>query len=468
MSARLDQVGERLGLPVPGPDASVVVDDVEHDSRRVGARSLFCCVAGANADGHDHAASAVEAGAVALLVERPLGLGVPELLVPSVRAAMGPAAAVVHDDPSDSVAVVGVTGTNGKTTSVRLVAGILRALGVDAREVGTLTGARTTPEAPELQRLLADARAAGERVVAMEVSSHALDQHRVDGTRFRAVGFTNLGVDHLDHHGTIEAYFEAKLRLFTAGFASAGVVDVRQDWGRRVADAADMPIVEIGDDLLAGADTGPHTSRFTWRGHAVRLPLGGMFNVANAVMAAELVHALGHDEAAIAAALADAPTVPGRFEPIDEGQSFSVLVDYAHTPDGLEAVLAAARDVTERNLVVVFGAGGDRDRSKRPQMGEVARRLADLVVVTSDNPRGEDPDAIISGIVSGMDAPPELVEPDRRAAIRHALAGARKGDVVLIAGKGHEATQTIGDEVVEFDDRDVARDELRRLEERAS
>ena len=463
MSARLDAVALRLGVTVSARDAIVVVRDVEHDSRRVGPGVLFCCVPGVNTDGHDHAADAVAAGAVALLVERPLDLGVPQLVVPSVRHAMGPAASLVHGDPSTDLTVIGVTGTNGKTTTVRLVTSILTALGVRAREVGTLTGARTTPEAPELQRVFADARRAGDQVVAMEVSSHALEQHRVDGTHFRVVGFTNLGVDHLDHHGTIDDYFEAKRRLFWGGFAEFAVIDTRGVWGRTLADGLEMPHVVIDDSHLVGARTGPLSSRFEWRGVDVDLPLAGIFNVANAIMAAEIVHAIGYGPAEIAAALAEAPTVPGRFEPIEEGQEFTVVVDYAHTPDGLEAVLAAAREVTERSLVVVFGAGGDRDRSKRPQMGEVARRLADRVVVTSDNPRGEAPEAIIAGIVSGMDRPPELVEIDRRTAIRHALAGARKGDVVLIAGKGHESTQTVGDEITEFDDRDVARDELRRL-----
>ena len=468
MSARLDAVAERLDVEISARDSIVVIDDVEHDSRRVGPRSLFCCVRGERADGHDHAAAAIEAGAIALLVERPLGLSVPEIIVPSVRRAMGVAAAVVHGDPSRDVAVVGVTGTNGKTTTVRLVASVLQELGVRAREIGTLTGARTTPEGPELQRLLAEARAAGDQVVAMEVSSHALDQSRVDGTRFRVVGFTNLGVDHLDHHGTMENYFEAKRRLFADGYADTAIIDVRGEWGRRLAESVDLPVTTIDEDALADAHTGPLSSTFEWRGHTVELPLAGIFNIANAVMAAEIVRGLGHRSEAIAVALGAAPTVPGRFETIEEGQEFAVVVDYAHTPDGLEAVLSAAREVTERSLVVVFGAGGDRDRSKRPQMGEVARRLADRVVVTSDNPRGEAPEAIISGIVSGMEHPPDLVEIDRRAAIRHALAGARKGDVVLIAGKGHESTQTIGAEVIDFDDRDVARDELRRLGGRRS
>jgi UDP-N-acetylmuramoyl-L-alanyl-D-glutamate--2,6-diaminopimelate ligase len=266
----------------------------------------------------------------------------------------------------------------------------------------------------------------------------------------------------------MDAYFAAKRRLFVDRFAEFAVIDTRTEWGRTLAATVDLPHITIDEASLDGAETSPLASRFVWRGVEVDLPLAGMFNIANAIMAAEIVHGLGHAPADIARALAQAPTVPGRFEPIEEGQEFAVIVDYAHTPDGLEAVLTAAREVTAHRLVVVFGAGGDRDRSKRPQMGEVARRLADRVVVTSDNPRGEAPEAIISGIVSGMDSPPELVEVDRRTAIRHALAGARKGDVVLIAGKGHESTQTIGDEVVEFDDRDVARDELRRLGGRRS
>ena len=462
MSARLDAVAARLATTIP-VGSPPLVDDVEHDSRRVGPNTLFCCVPGSHTDGHDHAPAAVRAGAVALLVERPLDLGVPEVVVPSVRQAMGPAAALVHGDPSRGVAVVGVTGTNGKTTTVRLVAGILTTLGVQTREIGTLTGARTTPEAPDLQRMLADAHRSGDQVVAMEVSSHALDQHRVDGTHFRVVGFTNLGVDHLDHHGTIDEYFAAKRRLFTDGFGDLAVIDTRGVWGRTLADGLAMPHVTIDAAHLVGAITGPRSSTFEWRGVDVELPLAGLFNVANAIMAAEIVYELGREPAEIAGALAEVPTVPGRFETIDEGQEFTVVVDYAHTPDGLEAVLQAAREITERRLVVVFGAGGDRDRAKRPQMGAVARRLADHVVVTSDNPRGEPPETIAAGIVSGMDRPPELVELDRRAAIRHALAGARKGDVVLIAGKGHESTQTIGDAVTEFDDRDVARDELRRL-----
>ncbi|MEO0495506.1 MAG: UDP-N-acetylmuramoyl-L-alanyl-D-glutamate--2,6-diaminopimelate ligase [Actinomycetota bacterium] len=460
---RVDELAASLPRVIEADVSVADVVDVEHDSRRVTAGTLFACVPGATTDGHDHAPAAVEAGAIALLVERRLDLRVPQVVVPSVRAAMGPAAAAVHGHPSGRIPVIGVTGTNGKTTTVRLIGDLLEQLGRSATEIGTLTGVRTTPEAPELQRVLADAHRQGHAAVAMEVSSHALDLHRVDGTRFAVGVFTNLGVDHLDFHGDLASYEAAKARLFTSELTDLGIVSTDTEAGERIAAAAEIPIVPVDTTAREAAATGPTGSRFRWRGHDVSLPLAGPFNVTNAVLAAEAVAALGHAEADVADALGRVRGVPGRFETVDAGQVFTVIVDYAHTPDGLEAVLGAAREITDRALIVVFGAGGDRDQGKRPQMGEVARRLADRVVVTSDNPRGEDPQAIIGAIVSGMDADPELVEADRRRAIRHAIAGAREGDVVLIAGKGHETTQTIGDEVLEFDDRVVAHEELRRL-----
>ena len=464
MSALFREVATALGDAVLGVDNSTVeVHDVEHDSRRVEPGALFACISGEVTDGHLHATEAVEAGAVALLVERPLALGVPEIVVEHVRQVLGTVASTVHGDPSRAINVVGITGTNGKTTTVRMVATLIHELGGSALEIGTLTGVRTTPEAPELQRRLAEALRHGHDVVAMEVSSHALDLHRVDGTRFKLAAFTNLGVDHLDHHGGLDRYFEAKSRLFDPALSEMAVINVGDPGGRRLAERLTIPVIEVDDGTVEVLELGSRASRFRWRGLDVDLPLGGEFNIHNAVLAAEIVVALGHHQSAVAKALTKVPAIPGRFESLDEGQTFTVIVDYAHTPDGLEAVLDAARGVTERDLVIVFGAGGDRDRSKRPQMGDVARRLADRVVVTNDNPRDEPPDAIISGIVSGMDRPPELIEPDRRAAIRHALAAAREGDVVLIAGKGHESTQTIGTEVRPFDDRLVAREELHRL-----
>lgn len=460
---QVDEIAERLGVQVVSARHDVAVDEVEHDSRCVGPRTLFACIPGAVVDGHDFAVAAVEAGACALLVERRLPLDVPQLLVPSVRQTIGPVAAMVHGDPSEVIDVVGVTGTNGKTTTVRIAGALLTTLGRRVTEIGTLTGERTTPEAPELQRQLAAARAAGHQAVVMEVSSHALDQHRVDGTRFRVAAFTNLGVDHLDHHGTMEAYFDAKASLFTPGLSDRAIIDTTTEAGRRLADRTQIPAVILGPESVADIEHSSTGSRFRWRGHDVFVPLVGAFNVTNAVIAAEIVVSLGFEPAAVVSALSELDGVPGRFETVDAGQDFMIVVDYAHTPDGLEAVLRAARQLTTRTLTVVFGAGGDRDAGKRPQMGEVARRLADRVVVTNDNPRNESPDAIISAIVAGMSQPPERIEPDRRLAIRHAIAGARSGDLVLIAGKGHESTQTVGAEVIDFDDREVARQEVARL-----
>ncbi|NCG24205.1 MAG: UDP-N-acetylmuramoyl-L-alanyl-D-glutamate--2,6-diaminopimelate ligase [Actinobacteria bacterium] len=470
MSARLGEVVAAAGTQVTSLNreaiaisSSLVLLEAEHDSRRVGDGMIFACIPGTNADGHDYAAAVKDAGAAALLVDHELDLAIPQIVVSNVREAVGPVAACIHNNPSQSFDVVGVTGTNGKTTTVRMVSSIGEILGKDCLEIGTLTGERTTPEATDLQRILAVARHDRRELVAMEVSSHALDLHRVNGTRFSVAAFTNLGVDHLDHHGDLEAYFAAKALLFTPDLCDLAVIDVRSEAGARMASLASVPVVAIDDDLVEILDLGSRRSRFRWRSAEVDLPLGGAFNVANAALAAEIMVALGVEQADVIGGLAELPTVPGRFEQIDEGQRFAVIVDYAHTPDGLEAVLQAARAVTQRSLIVVFGAGGDRDQGKRSQMGEVPRRLDDRGVVTNDNPRSEDPNAIIAFVVSGMHKSPDLVEPDRRMAIRHAFAAARDGEVVLIAGKGHEVTQTIGADVLEFDDRVVARDELRRL-----
>ena len=454
--------GDRQSLAVA---ASTRVVDVEHDSRRVRPGALFACIPGAVTDGHRFAADAVAAGATALLAERPVAAAVPCLLVRSVRRALGPAAAVVHGHPARRVDLAGVTGTNGKTTTVRLAAGLLKAAGRDPVEIGTLTGRLTTPEATDLQRTLSEAADHGASAAVVEVSSHGLDQHRVDGCRFRVAAFTNLGHDHLDYHGSMDDYFEAKARLFTGGLAESAVVDVTGPWGRRLAEIipSGMPLVTVDQRAaeLLRADTG--SSAFRWRDQVVTLPLAGAFYRANAVLAAEIALLLGLSPEAVAAGLADAAPVAGRFEPVHAGQDFAVIVDYAHTPDGLAASLQAARSLTEHCLTVVFGAGGDRDRGKRPEMGATAERLADRVIVTSDNPRSEDPEKIIDDIIEGMSRAPALAEPDRRRALRHALATARRGDIVVVAGKGHESRQVIGDRTLAFDDRDVVSEELRRL-----
>ena len=443
-------------LLLDGPD-DVEVTGLALDSRQISPGTLFCAVPGAVTDGHDHAAAAVAAGAVAILCERPLDLGVPELRVASVRAAMGPLASALHGDPSSHLEVVGVTGTNGKTTITQLLKAVLDAAGHPCDVIGTLTGVRTTPEAPELQAQLAASAARGRQAVTLEVSSHSLVQHRVDGTRFRVVAFTNLSHDHLDFHGSMEAYFQAKARLFEPDLADRAVVCVDDAHGRLLRDAAQVPTVGYSiDDATEVAFDAAGTS-FTWRGVAMRTGLAGRFNLANAIGAATIAAELGLAPEAIAAGLAAAGPVAGRFELVDRGQPYLVVVDYAHTPDGLVQVLGAARELAATGRVlVVFGCGGDRDAAKRPLMGEAAAAGADVVIVTSDNPRSEDPHAIIEAVLHGFpaDATP-IIEPDRRAAIARAVALAAPGDVLVIAGKGHETTQTIGATVLPFDDRTV-------------
>ena len=446
-------------------DRSVEVTGVTHDSRTVERGSLFCCVPGATTDGHDHAARAVEAGATALLVERQLPLEVTQVRVASARAAMAPIAAAFHEHPTRLLRVVGVTGTNGKTTTVHLLRSVLEAHGWETGLIGTLTGARTTPEAPELQARLAAMVAEGKQAVAMEVSSHALAQHRVDAVHFAVAVFTNLSRDHLDFHASMEEYFEAKARLFEPERSAVGVVSVDDPHGRLLVEASRIPTHPFSIDDAVDLEVGAGGSTFRWQGERVELRLGGRFNVSNALAAATAARLLDVPAATIAAGLSAAPGVTGRFETVDEGQPFGVIVDYAHTPDGLEQLLVAAREVAGTHAVsVVFGCGGDRDRTKRPAMGTVAARLADRVVITSDNPRSEDPQAIIDEVLRGIDdRTGVVVEPDRAAAIGIALGQARPGDLVVVAGKGHETTQTIGDRVVPFDDREVVREELERL-----
>lgn len=469
---RLGDVIADLDAPDVAGDPETQVTDVAFDSRAVEAGTLFCCVRGAHVDGHEFAAAAVERGASALLVEHRVDLDVPQVRVADTRRAMGLVAATFFDHPSRSLTVVGVTGTNGKTTTTHLLRSVLVEAGLRAEVLGTLSGARTTPEGPDLQRRLAGWRDAGVEAVAMEVSSHALALDRVAGTRFRVAVFTNLSRDHLDFHRSMEAYFDAKARLFEPTYSDAAVVNLDSPHGRLLRDAAKIPTTGFSVDDLDDVTIGAARSTFTWRGQRVQLALGGGFNVSNALAAAETGRVLGIPVEVVASGLSRPVHLPGRFETIDGGQPFTVVVDYAHTPDGLEQLLGAARGVAGGGEVaVLFGCGGERDASKRPAMGEVAARLADRVVLTSDNSRGEDTGAIIDAVRQGFDRAPErratelLIEPDRRAAIGLVVGAARPGDVVLLAGKGHETTQTIGDTVVPFDDRQVARDELAKLTE---
>ncbi len=448
----------------------VAVRGMTHDSRHVEAGMMFACVRGEHHDGHRFAGRAVDAGATALLVDHAVDLPVPQVVVDDTRLAMGPAAARAYGDPSASLLLVGITGTNGKTTTTQLLASILRAAGRPTGVIGTLSGGHTTPEAPDLQARLAEFRDQGDEAVVMEVSSHALALHRVDGTRFAAAVFTNLGTDHLDLHHTAEEYFRAKASLFAPELSDLGVTNVDDAHGRLLFDAS--PIEMVGYSLADAEDVeiGVAAHALTWRGERLQVGLGGAFNVMNTLAAATTAASLGIDTATIAAGLAAVEPVPGRFERVDtvggaaRQRGIDVIVDYAHTPDGLEQLIAAGRRVDpDGRILLVFGCGGDRDHAKRPQMGAVAVRLADWVAVTSDNPRSERPLAIIDEVLYGM-LPAErakvAVEPDRRAAIALALGAARPGDLVLVAGKGHETTQTIGDEVFEFDDRAVVRELL--------
>jgi len=461
-------------------DPDVTITAIAYDSRQATPGSLYCCLVGVDHDGHDFAPEAVANGAVALVVERSLALDVPQVLVPDARLAMALLAAAFEGHPSRQLDVIGITGTNGKTTTTYFLQNIFEAAGRRTEVLGTLSGARTTPEAPDLQHQLATWRDEGVSVVAMEVSSHALDLHRVDGTRFRAAVFTNLSRDHLDYHKTVEAYFEAKARLFDPDLADAAVVNLDSPHGRLLRDVAQIPTTGFSLDDVTDLVVGAAGSRFTWRGQRVELGIGGAFNVSNALAAAETAVVLGLDPAHIAAGLSEPVVVPGRFEHVDAGQPFTVLVDYAHTPDGLDQVLSAAREILEsaeraapggvdRDVIVVFGCGGDRDASKRPAMGEVAARLSDRVVLTADNSRREDTGAIIEAVKEGFDrassrrARDLVIEPDRRSAIATALQVASPGDLVVVAGKGHEAMLVIGDTAIPFDDRQVVREELARL-----
>ena len=452
---------------VRGDPASTPVSSVEFDSRQVSAGALFCCVPGERTDGHAHAAEAVGRGATSLLCEQVLDLAVTQVRVApgGARPAMASVAAAFWGHPSRALTTVGVTGTNGKTTVTQLVRDALEADGRSTGVIGTLGGVRTTPESPDLQRMLAAMVAEGRRAAALEVSSHALTQHRVDGIVFDVAAFTNLSRDHLDHHGTMEAYFEAKASLFSPARCRHAVVFADDPWGRRLlerlhplagVDGYALTAVRVGEAADVVLAVG--SSRFTWRGRRISLPLSGRFNVDNALVAATVATALGADEDRVAEGLAGAAPVAGRMEVVGDGYPVAVLVDYAHTPAGLEVALDAARALAAGHRVLcVFGCGGDRDTGKRPQMGAVATAGADEVVLTSDNPRSEDPLAIIEAIRAGVVPGAEVtVEPDRAAAIRVAVAHAQPGDVVLVAGKGHETTQTTGAATVAFDDRDEA------------
>lgn len=440
---------DRLARQVPGAevsgDASAEILSIAHDLRDVRPGTLFCCVVGSRVDGHDLASEAVDSGAVAVAVQRPVEVEVPQLSVADTRAAMGPLAAELYDHPSRRLKVCGVTGTNGKTTTVALLEVILEAAGLSSLTIGSLSPHEpgrppNTPEAPELQKMLAEAADAGTQAVAMEVSSIGIAQHRVDGTRFAVGVFTNLTQDHLEFHGDMESYYLAKRELFTEERIDAAVVNRDDPYGAR---------------LLSELEGSPFpVIAFSVQDRAIPIQLPGVYNQSNAQAALAAALVLGIDRDLAVDALASVERVPGRMERVDAGQPFSALVDYAHTPDALANSLSAARELAAGGrVIVVFGCGGDRDHAKRPLMGEVATRLADHAVLTSDNPRSEDPEAILAEVRVGADPAKLHVDSDRREAIRAAVRLAGPSDVVLVAGKGHETGQEAGGKVVPFDDR---------------
>ncbi len=471
-----------LASVIPGARAvgEAAVSSVTHDSRTVQAGSLFVAIRGMESDGHDFAHSAVAGGAVAIAVDHQLELEIAQLVVTDTRAALAPLAATVYRHPSDEIDVLGVTGTNGKTTITHMLASIADEAGIDAGVVGTVgasVGGRswpmthTTPEASDLQALLRLMVDDGIDLAALEVSSHALDLHRVDDISFSAVAFTNLSQDHLDYHGTMETYYATKAALFTSSRAEVGIVNIDDPAGRRLVGDTDLRVstvsvrgadADIAAEVVAADLTGSTVLLRTsgWEGE-FRLPLSGLFNISNAAIAAAMALEVGIEQGAVTAGLSSIGTIPGRSERIEAGQPFGVVVDYAHTPDAVRNIVVSTQDIADGRVIVVVGAGGDRDQAKRPLMG-AATSAADMVVVTSDNPRSEDPDTIVAQVAEGTGREVER-RVDRREAIRLAVGFAEPGDAVLILGRGHETGQRIGDETLPFDDREVAREELAAL-----
>jgi UDP-N-acetylmuramoyl-L-alanyl-D-glutamate--2,6-diaminopimelate ligase len=459
-----------------------VVEGVEHDSRLVLPGQAFIALRGETSDGHDYAASVVAAGAAALVVDHDVGVAVPQLVVEHTRPLMATIAAEVYGHPSRSLTVVGLTGTNGKTTVTYLLEAMGTAAGRTMGLIGTV-GARiagephpvgfTTPEATHLQRLLRTMHDAGVDTVTMEVSSHALQQGRADEVAFDVVAFTNLSQDHLDYHDTMETYYRAKRRLFEPGRARTAVISVDDAWGRRLVRETAIRVVTVGmaeDADLHGTilEATPTGTRLKVAGEAIDtvLPvhLAGGFNASNALVAVGCALEMGLPVDAVVAGIDAVRVVPGRFERVPSDHGFEVVVDYAHTPEAMATVISAVRPLTTGRVIAVGGAGGDRDRTKRPSMG-AALATADLAIITSDNPRSEDPMAILDQVAAGAGDSDVIVEPDRRHAIRRALRAARPGDVVLVLGKGHESGQQIGNRILPFDDVAVAAAELTALAE---
>lgn len=481
----LSEIMKEIEVQASSGDTQVSIKGISMDSRRVQPGDLYACVPGFKVDGHDYAASAIASGAVALVVERFLPLDVPQVKVVNVRQVMGPIASMVYGRPSEQLELIGVTGTNGKTTITYLIekiaakqnqkVGIIGTLGsrINGREI---PGERTTPEALEIQKLLGEMVSEGVTIAVMEVSSHALDLGRVEGCEFDVGIFTNLTQDHLDYHKTMEEYLHAKSRLFAnlkgEGLSKLSILNGDDPVFPKLSHASSAPVVSYGihnavdyraENVEVTAEGVRFQIRFKEGIQDICYATPGFFSVYNALAAFVWGVERGYAPKAVAEALAEIPGVPGRFESVRSGQPFQVIVDYAHTPDGLENVVRTARDFTQGRLITIFGCGGDRDRGKRPLMGEAASEWSDFLIVTSDNPRTEDPDQIINEVLAGVSGIDYVALRDRREAIWTACRMAKPGDTLLIAGKGHETYQIFGTEVHPFDDREVAREALRGL-----
>ena len=446
-------------------NSDIIVTGMTQDSRDVVAGDLFCCVRGEQVDGHRFIGDVIAKGATAILLdgEIPAGFdGVCFIRVENVRECLGHVASQLFGHPSRSMTMVGVTGTNGKTSSVAIIASILEANGSKVGMLGTLTGTRTTMEAIELQATLREMLDNGVQCVVMEVSSHALDQGRVAGIIFDIALLTNITRDHLDYHKTEERYFAAKAKLFTPELARVGVVNIDDTRGQLLFDVGAIPMVPYSmsdaNDAVLAID---HIS-FVWQGIQISVPMGGRFTLLNTLGALTVASRLGVSDDAMQAGCSLLKPIPGRFQTLRSNDGVFVVVDYAHTPDGLREVLDSVRPLTSGRVIVVFGCGGERDKGKRSLMGAVAAETADVVYVTSDNPRGESPGEIISQVIAGTDGGSARIESqvERGQAIASAISEAEHGDIVVIAGKGHEVTQEVAGVFLPFSDVDIAKSAL--------
>ena len=443
-----------------GNQVDTEVKRVIHDSREIIEGDIFCCLRGEVTDGHNYIQEAIDSGASALLVEEVSEFNIPTFLVENVRAVLPRVASRIVGDPSKEISVVGVTGTNGKTSVVSMLAEILRTHEIPTATIGTLTGMLTTPESPELQRELRKYCSDGVEVVAMEVSSHSLVQKRVNETYFSSVAFTNLSHDHLDFHGNMENYYQAKGLLFSREFSERAVIATDSEYGRSYFEKAISSGMEVEALSLKNRNVvfEQRSSSFDWRGERVTIPLGGPFAFSNALVSAEIAIQLGLGIEEVIAGLNSLNGISGRFEPVPIAQESSAIIDYAHTPSALAELLEGCRKIVVGRIILVFGCGGDRDSEKRPLMGRAASAGADVNILTSDNPRGEDAEKIISEIASGMAVKPQIIEVDRRKAIERAVNEAESGDLIVVAGRGHEEYQEIDGKKIPFSDKTVLLD----------